>query len=50
MKPAALKPVIPAGRIVVAVWFAAALSLALVMALCPSCGATPASAAASCTR
>lgn len=45
-----MKSTIPAGRIAISIWFAAALALALAMSLCGSCGATPSAVAkASCT-
>lgn len=44
-----MKSTIPAGRIAISIWFAAALALAVAMSLCGSCGATPSAAAkASC--
>ena len=44
-----MKRVIPAGRIAIAVWMAAALILAVAMTVCTSCGAQASSASVRCT-
>ena len=40
-----MKRTIPAGRIALATWMAAAVLMTVVMSVCDSCGATPAAAA-----